>query len=128
MEAKKHCPNPACARHADAPPRDSRPEGVESSWYVQRGTYETKAFGTVRRFRCKECGKFFSDQTLSIDYYAKKKIDYDALRAFAAGAPSGRAIARAMGLSPGSVTDRIRRMAGLASPRAGMEADLVQPR
>lgn len=65
-----HCPNPACRCFHEVP---------ESSWYIRYGRYHTDAFGNVQRFRCKGCGVSFSTQTFSIDYYAKRIIDYDTL-------------------------------------------------
>jgi len=61
------CPNPKC-RHFHHPDNDF--------WYVRYGTYHTETFGIVHRYRCKACGATFSSQTFSIDYYAKKKVDY----------------------------------------------------
>ena len=65
-----HCPNPSCTNF----------ESPNSpNWYIHYGFYQTKTFGTVSRCRCKACGQTFSTQTFSIDYYAKKIIDYSSL-------------------------------------------------
>jgi transposase-like protein len=65
-----HCPNQQCANFK-AP--------NHHNWYIHYGYHTTKAFGDVPRFRCKCCNRTFSTQTFSIDYYAKKIIDYDVL-------------------------------------------------
>jgi transposase-like protein len=62
-----HCPNPEC-KHYDFP---KKPD-----WFQKAGTYSTLAFGNVPRFYCNSCGKYFSTQTFSIDYYAKKPVNY----------------------------------------------------
>jgi transposase-like protein len=49
------------------------------NWFVKRGTYSTEAFGTVHRFRCRDCGAGFSEQTFRLDYYVKKPISYRAV-------------------------------------------------
>jgi len=65
-----HCPNPSCSFFHEAP---------STGWYVRYGYHHTDAFGTVQRFRCPSCGITFSTQTFSIDYYAKKRLDYSTL-------------------------------------------------
>jgi transposase-like protein len=62
-----HCPNKDCTYHCGNTPR---------IWCKPHGSYETATFGTVPRFRCLCCGKTFSPQTFSIDYYAKKVLSY----------------------------------------------------
>jgi hypothetical protein len=72
------------------------------------------AFGLVPRFQCLSCRKTFSSQTFSIDYRAKKKIDYRRLLVANASSESGRAIARSMDPSWGTVfylIDRLSRQA-----------------
>jgi len=96
------CPNPACQLHK---------EGGQSGWYAPRGSYHTKAFGAVRRFRCTFCGHWFSQQSFSIDYYAKRRVDYPDLLLRHVSSSSGRAISRAMGISPDSVQNRLDRLA-----------------
>ena len=64
-----HCANPDCPNYHHKNPYDT-------SWRKDHSTYETKAFGTVKRYRCTHCGKTFSDQTFVIDYYVKQTMDY----------------------------------------------------
>lgn len=102
MDTFLFCPNTACQLHE---------EGRGPTWYASRGSYYTKAFGTVRRYRCNCCGHWFSQQSFSIDYYAKRKINYPELLLRHASSSSGRAISRTMGISPDSVQNRLDRLA-----------------
>ena len=64
-----HCTNPKCENFKLTGSEDP-------AWRREHGTYQTKAFGTVQRYRCLACGTTFSDQTFSMDYYVKKPVDY----------------------------------------------------
>ncbi len=102
MEPPPFCPNPSCRNHFVAP----RARG-----FPRVGAYQTRAFGRVQRFRCPACGRTFSSQTFSIDYWAKKIVDYRGLLARHASSESVRAIGRALGLSCCSVLNRFDRLA-----------------
>jgi hypothetical protein len=65
----------------------------------------------VSRFKCRACGTTFSTQTYSIDYYTKRKVDYERLLAQHASAESGRALARNLRLSCGTIANRLDRLA-----------------
>ena len=67
-----HCVNPEC-------PNFNHSDDSDTSWRTDHGSYETKAFGTVPRYRCRLCGKTFSDQSFSMDYYVKLPFDYAVL-------------------------------------------------
>lgn len=106
MEHFDFCPHPACSWHQQAPQGD---------WYYRVGFHATKAFGLVPRFRCRACGRTFSSQTFSIDYYAKRKVDYDRLLTLHSSSQSGRALSRSLGLSCGTVANRIDRLSRQAA-------------
>lgn len=53
----------------------------EPKWYRKHGFYATKNRGRIQRFRCTICGKTFSIQTFSVDYYAHKVVDYNEIEA-----------------------------------------------
>ncbi len=96
------CANPQCEHHlhhASDPYRD----------YVAWGSYDTRAFGEVPRFRCSACGKTFSAQTFQVNYWLKKTYPYDDLVVRLASCSSLRAISRASKLSVKSVQNRIAR-------------------
>lgn len=99
------CPNFLCECH------DGPPEDLKKSWYILFGCYETKAFGTVQRYRCKKCYKSFSDQTLKMSYYSKKKLNPIKLLTLLSSAVNNRALSRYFKVSPGTVENNINRMA-----------------
>ncbi len=77
--------------------------------YLPWGSYPTKAFGRVPRFRCSSCGRTFSVQSFSLDYYAKRVVDYQDISQRLSSCESLRAIGRNLGLSCDSVSNRISR-------------------
>jgi hypothetical protein len=97
-------------------------------WYRPVGHHATLAFGLVPRFQCLSCRKTFSSQTFSIDYWAKKKIDYRRLLVANASSESGRAIARSMDLSCGTVINRIDRLSRQAAALHAELRVLADPR
>ena len=96
-----HCPNPECINFDE-------PE--DQNWFTHHGEHHTKAFGTVQRYRCKDCRKTFSTQTFSIDYYAKKVIDYSALLQNLVTASGLNDISRAMEVTVETVQNRCERL------------------
>jgi len=97
-----HCPNPDCRHYI-------RPDS--SVWYQNAGTYRTITFGTVPRFVCKSCGRSFSTQTFSIDYFAKRRVNYQYVYNQINAGAGVRNIARDLGLRDSTITNRIHRMA-----------------
>ena len=97
-----HCPNPLCD-HYEYP--------KTPFWYRKAGYYGTQAFGTVPRFFCKSCGRYFSKQTFSIDYYAKRRVNYRYLYNQINAGAGIRNIARDLNLRDSTFTNRINRMA-----------------
>ncbi len=96
------CPNPACAYHQHAP---------KERWFVAAGFYVTKTFGKVQRFRCQACGKYFSTQTFSLDYFAKRKLAYPQIETLLSSSMSIRALSRFFSASCGTIQNRIDRLA-----------------
>jgi transposase-like protein len=103
MAIKKFCPNRECVNH--------RLDLTDESWLTPNGFYSTRTFGVVRRYKCLDCNRGFSDQTFSLDYYAKMKIDYPALLLDISSSMNDRAIAREMEVSPGTIKNRTERLA-----------------
>jgi hypothetical protein len=106
----RFCPNKACLCHVDPYSR----EAVELSrrrWYKRNGSYPTLVRGAVIRFKCLVCGRGFSEQTFSLDYYVKRTIDYRALGERLCSCSSVRAISRSLHCSCDSVTNRTSRLA-----------------
>lgn len=101
MYSFRFCPNPLCKLHLRAPFPD---------WFVPVGFHPTKAFGPIPRFRCKICKKTFSTQTFSLDYYAKRIVDYRDLLSRHGSSESVRALSRNLGVSCGTVLNRFDRL------------------
>jgi hypothetical protein len=99
-----YCPHRACTRHW-------LQSSERYSDYERWGSYSTKAFGIVPRFRCLVCGHTFSTQTFSVDYFAKRSIDYSDLLVRLASTSSLSAIGRAISASTDTVSNRVSRAA-----------------
>lgn len=97
-----YCPYEECPCHYLGP---EEPYTYFEDW----GSYDTKAFGEVPRFRCLVCRHTFSTQTFRVDYYAKRVIDYSDLLLRLAATSSLSAIGRAISASTDTVSNRISR-------------------
>jgi transposase-like protein len=95
--------------------------------FVPWGSYPTKAFGRVPRFRCTVCGKTFSVQTFRPNYYAKRVIDYDDIARRLAGCESLSAIGRSLGASTDTVSNRISRASRQALAFESVQASTRHP-
>jgi hypothetical protein len=98
------CPRNGCINHhPDA--------GASHYWYHPFGHYHTRAFGTVQRYRCLSCGKTFSDQTFSLNYYLKKNTDFRAFARALNSRASDLFCSRHFGYSSASMQTRVDRLA-----------------
>ena len=97
------CPRQSCPNH--------HPQNLKPGWYSTAGWYDTIAFGAVDRFRCKSCGKYFSTQTFSIDYYSKRTISYSRLHKHLITTSNIRDMARDFSVSVDVVLNKIERLA-----------------
>ncbi len=82
-----------------------------SRWFWNAGHYFSALAGTVQRFICLSCSHRFSTQTFSIDYYAKRKTDYQFINRQLRSTGSIRDIARDLSISTQTVINRISRLA-----------------
>jgi hypothetical protein len=98
------CPNPHCALHLPNHVKDYQ-------WYTAAGSYMTKAFGKVKRFYCTHCGKYFSEQSFSIDYYAKRTLSYPTLFEMVFTTSSVRDMARAFHVKKDTILNKLSRLA-----------------
>lgn len=80
-------------------------------WFSRKGFYESGIAGRVQRFRCKVCGTGFSEQTYSLDYFAKRRVSYSRIEQMICSTASLRDIARTLRISLGTVSNRISRLA-----------------
>lgn len=101
MERFTFCPKSSCQWHLAAP---------AGMWYSPAGFHQTLAFGRVRRFRCHSCGRTFSTQTFSIDYYAKRTLEYPSLLERQGSSESVRALSRSFRVSCGTILNKIDRL------------------
>ena len=97
------CPDPACPAHD----LTISPSG----WYVRAGFHMTKAFGRVQRYQCRICGKTFSDQTFLLNYWLKKRTNFQALGREINSSSSSNFIARHHHFSADSMRIRHDRLA-----------------
>ena len=96
----EHCPNPDCQNFQ---------KPVTERWFTAQGTYKTAAFGSVKRYRCRHCNRYFSDQTFSLDYFAKKKLDYPEILSGLITSSGNRDISRKQGVRNETIQNRIER-------------------
>ena len=96
-----HCPNRQCTNRHHSP---------DDRWYQKTGQYHTQTFGSVPRFKCKCCSIGFSRQTFSIDYFAKRTLDYRYISNQINAGAGIRSIARDLQVKPKAVTNRINRL------------------
>lgn len=116
MNTPPFCPNPACRRHhgTNHPPEatgGSTSGRYGERWFIRKGFYTSRRSGRVRRFRCRLCGTGFSEQTFSLDYFAKRTVSYRRVEEMVCSTASLRDIARALHCSLGTVSNRISRLA-----------------
>ena len=100
MPRPRYCRNPECRYAYDHPPH----------WLVKAGTYYTVAHGTVQRYVCKRCGKWMGDQTESMHYYAKRRLDLREIFSRVRGGSSLRDIGRELGCSRTAVANAVVRL------------------
>ena len=115
MRTPPFCPNPSCrchysnGFHRDAPEQGS--EGSKKSWFIRKGFYTSHRSGRVHRFQCRFCATGFSEQTFSLDYFAKRTVSYSRIEEMVCSTASLRDIARVLHISLGTVSNRISRLA-----------------
>ena len=110
MHRPPFCPHEGCPCHIDPDSPESRVL-ADLDWFKRNGSYPTKVRGPIERFKCLVCGRGFSTQTFSLDYYTKRIIDYESVCRELCSSSSVRCISRSLGCSCDSVTNRISRYA-----------------
>ncbi len=99
------CPNPVCPHHK----ADSASFPI-FRFYTRIGFYLTAVVGLVERFKCKSCGRSFSERTFSIDYYTKKNLDNREIFRSIGEGESVSSISRHLQCSLNSIRNRLDRL------------------
>lgn len=107
------CPFAGCEAHFYPPQR---------RWFARCGTYRTQRCGTVQRYRCHYCGHYFSDSSFSLDYYAKRRVNYSQVLKLVCSCTGVRQMSRILGVHRQTVSNRIMRLARQA---IGVHAELT---
>jgi len=102
IERPYFCPNKSCPNHTG--------DTAATGWYKPWGAYYTKIRGEVPRFRCKYCGKTFSPQTYSLDYYVKVNVDYEKIEESVYTSSSTRDMARQQDVTTEVIRNRVSRL------------------
>jgi len=96
------CPHDDCLCHQDPPP---------TRWWHRRGHYTSHLKGQIPRFTCAICGRSFSSQSFSLDYWTKKKVDIKRIFYSLISASGLRDMAREQGVSDKMIANCIMRRA-----------------
>ncbi len=102
------CPNPECYYHS------YQKEKHKKKWYSKDGFYRSCLFGKIQRYKCNYCKIRFSEQTFSIDYHVKKKVNYKVIFNGIATTSSISDLSREEKVSPHTIINRERRLAAQA--------------
>ena len=101
MKHPPFCPNRDC-------PNYHKPV---KSWYVKNGFFTSYRSGPVQRYKCRVCGRGFSSETFSIDYFTKLKLPYKIIMDHLITASGIRDLSRLLKVSCSTITNRIARLA-----------------
>jgi len=102
------CPHPDCSLYRMTHKAVAKRYPI--GWYVKNGRHFTKAHGAVQRFKCRCCGRTFSDQTFSTEYYTKRKISLEQIMQQLSSCTSIRAMSRVCACSRPTIDNRIMRL------------------
>lgn len=100
MPRPRYCRNPECPYSQVAP----------AYWLVRDGTYRSRAHGAVQRYRCRHCNRAMSDQTESMHYYAKRRLNLLEIFSRIRGGSSLRDIGRELGCSRSAIANAVLRL------------------
>ena len=115
MRTPPFCPNPGCRLHHIHRSHNHRALGSRhtgEAWFARKGFYTCRLRGRVQRYRCRVCGTGFSEQTFSIDYFAKRKVSYSRVEEMICATASLRDIARILRISLGTMTEAQKKRRG----------------
>jgi len=101
-KAPPFCPRSDCPFH----------KGDNKLWrYVRKGTFQSRRTGrSIQRYRCLQCGRFFSQRTFSAGYWLKRPDLLKHVAQRLVGCSGFRQIARELGVSPETVARHASRL------------------
>lgn len=103
MKNPAFCPNHECKNHFS---KNIKKDG--SRWFYKAGFYKPQtSLAPVQRYRCKTCGRCFSENTFSVHYCSKKIISLKKIMRYLASGVSIRAMARLFGCAPDTINRKI---------------------
>lgn len=105
MDSPPFCPNEKCEFH--------HPEAVKKaivSPFRYYNSYTTLVAGTLNRFKCKVCGRTFSERIFLLDYYTKKTLSYQEFHRAVSCGESVSAMAKHQHCSVASAQNRLERL------------------
>ena len=102
MRRPPFCPQAGCEAHFQPP---------DLRWYDRYGSYHSRRCGRVQRYRCRYCGQHFSEATFTLDYYAKRRVDYSRLMSLVCSCSGIRQMSRILHVHRQTVSNRIMRLA-----------------
>jgi len=105
MDNPPFCPNPQCEFH--------HPEAVKKAHiapFRYYNSYTTLVAGTLDRFKCKACGRTFTERIFLLDYYTKKTLSYQEFHRAVSCGESLSAMAKHQHCSVASAQNRLERL------------------
>jgi len=100
--APPHCPNPECIGFSP---------GNDVWRYIRYGTYtRLKPPYTVQKYRCRCCGRVFSDQSFKATYWLKRPELLPEVMKHAVSGASNSQVARILKCSPATVDNHLARL------------------
>ena len=103
MKVPPYCPNVECRYHFPKNPKHSA-----KPWFWKIGTRVSQTNPVpIQRYKCKGCGRQFSESTFSVNYYSKKVINLKKLMDCLVSGMSVRAMGRFFGCSPNTINRKL---------------------
>jgi len=97
------CPRSSCIHHnSDLP--------LPDNWFKKTQIYHTLSFGNIQCFRCRSCGKGFSQKTFHLEYWVHRRVDIPRIFDSLASGSGIRQTGRAMGCSDSLIANRHARL------------------
>jgi len=103
MKVPPYCPNVECRNHFPDSLNDSAKPWF---WKIGFRVSQTNPL-PIQRYKCKHCGRQFSESTFSVNYYSKKVINLKKLMRCLVSGMSVRAMGRFFNCSPNTINRKL---------------------